>query len=164
MARLSDVAQRLQKKGHVGPLLSIIMGMSLQELIARINRKDWWHVPPQDPSAYSKRGKFLASTFREAEFWGRPHDQPQRVTVVNPLVGDEETIERELFGRRVSTDDISIEQRWVLDAKMKRAALAKGYDSIVLMASKAFSEFKETGKLPRSMELNILDAHRQVAR
>ena len=128
-----------------------------QKLVAHINRKAWWHVPPRDPSAYSKRGKFLASSFREAEFWGRPLDEPQRVMVSTPLIGDEETIEKKLFGRRVSSDDIAMEERWKLDAKMRRAALKKGYDSIVLMTPKAFAEFRSTGKLPRSMELNALN-------
>jgi hypothetical protein len=127
-----------------------------QKLIAHVNRKEWWHVPPQDPKAYAKRGKFLASSFREAEFWGRPLDEPQRVEVALPLVGDEESIERMLFGRRVSHEDIEMEERWALDAKLKAAALAKGYDSIVLMTPKAFSEFSAGIKLPRSMELNIL--------
>jgi hypothetical protein len=127
-----------------------------QKLVAHINRKAWWHVPPRDPSAYSKRGKFLASSFREAEFWGRPLDEPQRVMVSSPLIGDEETIEKKLFGRRVSSEDIPMEERWKLDAKMRRAALRKGYDSLVLMAPKAFAEFQSTGKLPRSMELNVL--------
>jgi len=58
-----------------------ISGMLMQRFIARINRKDWWHVPPRDPSAYKKRGQFFASSFREAEFWGRPLDEPQRVRV-----------------------------------------------------------------------------------
>ena len=57
------------------------------KLLARINRKDWWHVPPADPKAYQKRGKFLASTFREAEFWGRPLDIPVRVRVINLIIG-----------------------------------------------------------------------------
>src|SRR5580704_11326707 len=100
-----------------------------KKLIAHVNRKDWWHVPPRDPSAYSKRGKFLASSFREAEFWGRPLDEPQRVTVAQPLVGDEGAIERKLFGRRVSSETISVKERWALDAKIKIAAQAKGYDS-----------------------------------
>jgi len=26
------------------------------KLLVRINRKDWWHVPPADPAAYRKRG------------------------------------------------------------------------------------------------------------
>jgi hypothetical protein len=36
-----------------------------EKLIAHVNRKQWWHVPPADPDAYAKRGKFLASSFRE---------------------------------------------------------------------------------------------------
>ncbi len=133
-----------------------------EKLVAHLNRREWWHVPPQDPSAYTKRGKFLASSFREAEFWGRPLDEPQRVTVAKPLIGDEEAIEKELFGRRVSCDDITLKERWLLDAKMKRAALIKGYDSIVLIAPKAFTEFSVTGKLPHSIELNVLNVVRRA--
>lgn len=129
----------------------------LKKLIAHVNRKEWWHVPPRDPSAYRKRGRFLASSFREAEFWGRPLDEPERVAVSKPLIGDEETIEKKLFGRRVSSEDITMEERWKLDARMRRAALRKGYDSLVLMAPKAFAKFRSTGKLPRSMELNVLN-------
>ena len=128
-----------------------------EKLVAHVNRKEWWHVPPRDPSAYSKRGKFLASSFREAEFWGRPLDAPQRVTIAHPLVGDEGVIERKLFGKRVSSETISVKERWALDAKMKIAAQAKGYDSIVLITPKAFSTFRRSGKLPRSIELNILN-------
>jgi hypothetical protein len=129
-----------------------------ERLVAHVNRKDWWHVPPQDPKAYLKRGKFLASSYVEAEFWGRPFDAPQKVKVSRPIIGDEATIERILFGRSVSGEDLSMENRWALDARMKKAALKKGYDSIVLIAPKAFLVFRTTGKLPRSMELNILDA------
>jgi hypothetical protein len=127
------------------------------KLVAHVNRKQWWHVPPRDPNAYNKRGKFLAASFKEAEFWGRPLDEPQKVAVSKPLVGDEETIEKRLFGRRMSSEDITMEERWKLDAKMRRAALRKGYDSLVLMTPKAFAEFQSTGKLPRSMELNVLN-------
>jgi hypothetical protein len=130
----------------------------VESLVAHVNRKSWWHVPPRDPNAYSKRGKFLASSFKEAEFWGRPLDEPQSVAITKPLIGDEETIEKQLFGRRVSSDDIAIEERWKLDAKIKRAALRKGYDSIVLLAPRAFTEFQSTGKLPRSIELNVLNS------
>src|SRR5690242_5715983 len=65
-----------------------------ERLIAFVNRKNWWHVPPVDPDAYRKRGKFLASTFEEAEFYGRPLDEPQRVVVTKPLIGDEQRISR----------------------------------------------------------------------
>src|SRR2546430_17541106 len=79
-----------------------------QKLIAHVNRKDWWHVLPRDPSAYSERGKFLAWSFREAEFWGRPLDEPQRVSIARPLIGDEETIEKSLLGRRAYDEDMAI--------------------------------------------------------
>lgn len=128
----------------------------LEKLVAHVNRKEWWHVPPHGLGAYSKRGKFLASSFTEAEFWGRPLNKPQRVTVAHPLVGDESTIERRLFGRRVSNNKISLEARLALDARIKRTALAQGFDSIILMTPKAFSEYKFNRTLPRSIELNIL--------
>jgi len=128
-----------------------------ERLIAHVNRKKWWHVPPVDPNAYRKRGKFLASTYEESEFWGRPLDDPQRITIARPLIGDEKTIETRLFGQPVPWDGICLmRRRFALDAKMKRTALAKGYDSIVLMSPKGFSKFKATGKFPRSIELNIL--------
>lgn len=135
-----------------------VSNVFVARLVAHVNRKEWWHVPPRDPNSYSNRGKFLASSFREAEFWGRPLDEPQRVAICKPLIGDEEAIEKKLFGRRLSSEDITMKQRWKLDAKMRRAALRKGYDSLVLMAPKAFSELRTTGKLPRSMELNVLNA------
>ena len=81
---------------------------------------------------------------------------PIRASVSNPLIGDETFIERKLFGRRVSRQDLSMEQRWNLDAKMKRAALRPGYDSILLMAPQGFAKFRANGKTPRTMELNIL--------
>lgn len=130
-------------------------------LVAHVNRKNWWHVPPRDSDAYRKRGKFLASSFQEAEFWGRPLDEPQRVTIQNPLIGNEDTIEKELFGRRISTEDITMEERWRLDAKMKRVAEMRGYDSIILIGRKAFAKFRLTGQLPRSIELNIFDVEKR---
>src|ERR1700683_3374384 len=90
---------KTNEKGHSG---------FYEKLIAHVNRRNWWHVPPQDPSAYSKRGKFLASSFAEAEFWGRPLDEPMKVKISNPLIGDEATIERELFGRPISSGDVSL--------------------------------------------------------
>ena len=130
------------------------------KLLARINRKDWWHVPPADPKAYQKRGKFLASTFREAEFWGRPLDTPIHVRIGNPIVGDEPAIETELLGvPSVYPDDDSpkmLEWRWRLDARLKKAALAKGYDSIVLLSRSAYARFAAEGKIPLSIELNLL--------
>jgi hypothetical protein len=132
----------------------------LNSLVRHINRKNWWHVPPRDPTAYCKRGKFYASTFQEAEFWGRPLDQPQRVTLLKPLVGDDNEIETKLLGRATQQPALDsgyiLEWRWRLDAKLKKAALAKGYDCIVLMTPKGFAQFQREGKIPRSIELNDL--------
>lgn len=44
-------------------------------LVSHVNRKNRWHVPPVDPDAYEKRGKFFSVSFRAAEFWGRPLDE-----------------------------------------------------------------------------------------
>jgi hypothetical protein len=127
----------------------------MEKLINHVNGKEWWHVPPQDPAAYRKRGKFMASSFREAELWGRPLDDPQRVMIANPIAGDERTIEKKLLGRQVSSEDITMEARWALDSRLRKAALANGYDSIVLMTTKAFKEFSRSGRIPQSIELNI---------
>lgn len=139
----------------------------VDKLIQRINRKDWWHVTPVDPSSYSKRGKFLASTYREAEFWGHPNDTPERVAVKNPLIGDEETIERTLLGQYESKSwpdvdaDIAegkpfAERRYALDAKLYKAGRAKGYDAIVLLSPSNFARFKSEGRISLSIELNLL--------
>lgn len=128
------------------------------QLVAHVNRKEWWHSPPVDPNAYKKRGKFYASSYGEAEFWARPLDEPQRVKVSRPLIGDEATIERELFGRLVSDEDIKVPARFALDARIKKVAIAKGYDAILLMSPKCFAKWKMTGKIPRSLELNVLGA------
>lgn len=49
--------------------------------------------------SYEKRGRFLASSFADAEFYGRPNHVPERVTIASPVVGDDNTIERKLIGR-----------------------------------------------------------------
>lgn len=129
------------------------------KLVAHVNRKRWWHSVPVDPNAYQKRGMFLSSSFAECEFYGRPQDEPKRVTIAKPLVGDEKTIERKLFGHLVTNfeeEPRSIAEIQALDAERRRLALSKGHDSIVLMSPKCFAEWKTTGKIPRSIELNIL--------
>src|SRR5258708_1853900 len=126
-----------------------------ERLIVFVNRKNWWHVPPVDPSAYQKRGKFLASSFEAAEFYGRPLDEPQRVTIAKPVVGDERKIARG-FGIPPQREGMTLKQIAAHDALWRNAGLKKGFDAILLMAPKCFSEFKATGKIPRSLELNIL--------
>lgn len=129
----------------------------LQRLILHINRKAWWHVPPMDPRAYEKRGKFLASSFREAEFYGRPHDIPERVAIVAPVVGDDHYIETTLIGRVESAPNMSVPKRLALDARLRRAALRRGFDSIVLLTPRGFQALRRTGAIPRSIELNVVD-------
>jgi hypothetical protein len=127
------------------------------KLIQRINRKDWWHVPPRDPQSYSKRGKFLSSTYREAEFYGRPNDIPEHVAVHNPLVGDEATIETVLLGKPAIHNPHAgnaAEQQLALDAKLHNAGRAKGYDAIVLLSPAGYTKFKDEGRIPLSIELN----------
>ncbi len=131
----------------------------MQKLMRRINRKDWWHVTPVDPKSYRKRGKFLSSTYREAEFYGRPNDTPERVTIRNPLVGDERTIETVLLGKpAVHTPDAPdyAGQQFAIDAKLYKAGCAKGYDAIVLLSPSNFAKFKAEGRIPLSIELNLL--------
>lgn len=127
----------------------------LQRLIAHVNRKHWWHVPPVNPNAYRKRGKFLASSFADAEFYGRPLDEPQKVLIAKPLFGDERTVSKVL---RIPPqhDGMTLKQIAARDALWRNAALRKGFDSILLMAPKGFAEFQASGKMPRSLELNIL--------
>ena len=137
-----------------GPLLR---ETHLQKLIRHINRKAWWHVPPMDPRAYEKRGKFLASSFGEAEFYGRPHDIPERVTIAAPVIGDDRHIESTLIGRVESALHMSVPKRLALDAKLRRAALRRGFDSIVLLTSKSFQALRSSGAIPRSIEFNIVD-------
>jgi hypothetical protein len=129
--------------------------VAYEKLISHVNRKQWWHVPPQDSNAYRKRGKFFASSFAEAEFYGRPLDEPQRVAIKKPLVGDEETIAK-LLRIRPQHGGMSLDEIAAHDAKWRAAALVKGYDSIVLMTPNAFAKFKAEGKPPRSLELNVL--------
>src|SRR6266571_4115134 len=121
-----------------------------EKLVAHVNRKEWWHVPPRDPVAYNKRGKFFASSFREAEFWGRPLDEPQKVVVRRPLVGDENTIERALFGRRVSREGIEVEERW--DTALRGSPRRPKQDSICSPGNKTIpncAAFLTPRKSPR---------------
>lgn len=130
------------------------------KLVAHINRKKWWHVPPTDGQAYQRRGKFFASSFREAEFYGRPTDEPEKVCIGSPLIGDNDEIERKLLGKVESHPEITVRERLALDARLRRAALRKGFDAIVLLTPRDVEALKQCGKIPRSIELNVLNLRR----
>ena len=137
--------------------LSPPMPSEIQKLVKRINTKYWWHVTPADPLAYQKRGKFFASTYSEAEFYGRPNNEPEKVCIRAPLVGDSNTVEKRLLGKVEGFDGMSISRRLALDAKMRKIALRKGYDCIVILSHGGYRRFRGEGKMPRSIELNVID-------
>jgi hypothetical protein len=147
-----------KRKGLAPPLRESLLRESyLRKLVRHVNRKAWWHVPPMDTRAYKKRGKFFASSFGEAEFYGRPEDIPARVAIGAPIVGDDRYIEMELIGRVESSPNMGVPKRLALDAKLRRAALQKGFDSIVLLTPKDFQALRRSGAIPRSIELNVVD-------
>jgi len=130
----------------------------------QINRKTWWHSRPIDPDAYGKRGIFLAWSYNDCLFYGRPLDSPFRVNVNNPMIGTEEDVIINLFGfnskihlLKLNIENKPIECRFDLDAKMYRAARKKGFDAIAIISEIGYKRYKATGKIPRAMELNILD-------
>ena len=128
-----------------------------QKLIEHINTKDWWRTAQPDQQAVKDRGIFYASTYKEAEFYNRPQDEPIRVDIKNPLVGDEQTIASAL-GVKVLEPDGPVEERFAMDKKMKQLSEAKGYDSIALMTPTEYKNYSDTGKMPRSIELNVFPA------
>jgi hypothetical protein len=143
------------------------MGMSEKEiLIAKINNSHWWHVPPGDSDAYKKRGKFFASTFAQAEFYGRSTSEQERVSVGNPVYGfsEMEILEQLFTSEQIAKFGLSdiengagpnwYEKRIALDHKMYSRAKKLGYDAIVLMTPQGRRDLQSNRK-PRSMELNL---------
>jgi len=138
---------------------------SIKEVLIRIiNKSDWWHVPPEDPLAYLKRGKFLASTYLQAEFYGRPNIKPEKVQIYNPVFDfTEREIMCQLFNKYwyknnelVVRDGSSYNKRIEVDHRMCIRAKLLGYDSIVLMTESGLGALQK-GRKPNSMELNLLE-------
>jgi hypothetical protein len=135
-------------------------------LIDKINKAYWWHVTPVDPDAYKKRGKFLASSYSRAEFYGRPNMEPERVNILNPVFGySEKEILKYLFPEKYKDlmlkahDDYQddwYEKRIGLDSKMYKQAKKAGFDAIVLVDSTGRKSLEQNRK-PRSIELNLLN-------
>jgi hypothetical protein len=132
-------------------------GSQTDKLIQHVNKKDWYHTPPAEgQAAYAKRGQFFASNYKDAEFYGRPLDEPQNPQIKKPLVGDETAIAKEL-GIAPQKEGMTREQIAEHDKQWGSAAKQKGYDSILLMSPDQWKEFQSTGKIPRSLELQHLD-------
>lgn len=134
-------------------------------LIQKINQSLWWHVTPSDPNAYKKRGKFLASTYNQASFYGRPNDTPEIVHISNPLCANSEVdILKKLFPKdyemlffNVANKDQEkgwYKRRIELDAKIHRGLKKNGYDSVVLLGKNAMQQII-SNKKPQSIELNL---------
>ena len=133
-------------------------------LISKINQSKWWHVPPRDSHSYEKRGKFLASTYLQAEFYGKPSIEPMKVRINNPVFGfSEREIIQKLFGSSwqkylnglLKLDADFYEKRIELDRKMYIEAKSLGFDAIVLL-TKASKKALQKGRKPNSIELNLL--------
>jgi len=48
------------------------------------------------------------------------------------------------------------ERRYALDARLLKAGRAKGFDAVVLLSPAGFARFKTEGRIPLSIELNLL--------
>ncbi len=132
-------------------------------LVRSLNRRQWWHVVPLDPEAYAKRGKFYASTFEEAQFYGTP-GPAERVEVHSPLVTDNAGLETFLSGKPIPSKlwdtlhgfGYSYQFRVSVDARLRDLAGSRGFDSIALLSEPGFQRWLSTGRVPRSVELNVL--------
>lgn len=134
-------------------------------LIQKINQSNWWHVLPRDPNTYEERGKFLASTYLQAEFYGKPIIKPEKVKIKNPIFGfSEEEILVQLFGKEktmnrldfvLNGDSNYYQKRIALDKEMHDTAKRLGYDSIVLMTKQGRKALQRKRK-PNSIELNLI--------
>jgi len=134
-----------------------MIGDQKAKWIEYINGKCWWHVTPEAaPACYEERGRFYEATFRDSEFYGRPNDIPDRVTVSNPLIGDDDETHMILFGHgpAESRDYQDLCRR---EALRKQRAVAMGFDSIVVPYRASLRRFLETGRFPRKIELCLLD-------
>ncbi|OGP64101.1 MAG: hypothetical protein A3K22_02290 [Deltaproteobacteria bacterium RBG_16_42_7] len=136
-------------------------------LTEQINKRNWWHSPPADKKAYRKRGIFLASSYKECEFYGRPLNKPIKVSVSNPLVDTEENVIRLLFGDdspqmsahmalKAGGAREPLKVRFKLDKDLFSAAKGNNYDAIAIVTEKGLEKVRNC-RLPKSVELNVLD-------
>ena len=120
--------------------------MNNEKLVLHINAHKWWRTTLPDAKMVNSRGLFYASSYKDAEFYGRPIDIPFTINVKRILFGDEVHIMQTL-GLPLHNQDIRIKKRFALDAKMKRLAIVKGYDSIALFTTKGYQIYMKTGTM-----------------
>ena len=127
---------------------------SRAKLVAYIKAHKWWRTALPSKTAIKARGVFYASSFHEAEFYGRPLDTPFMLEVISPLFGDESHI-MEMLELPLPPDNISGKERFALDAEMLKRARGLGYDSIALMTPAGYWDYLVKGKIPRSIEIQV---------
>ncbi len=161
MGRKETIKKPQSCVGKKGPALKDL-------LINKINSGKWWHATPCDPDAYNKRGRFFASTYLQAQYYGKPNDAPEKVTINNPVFGfSEEEIWRQVIpsyrDNKLMMDilDDTDDENWydrriTVDAKMFSAAKKLGYDSIILICQSGYKTLLKNRK-PHSIELNLLN-------
>ena len=125
-----------------------------QKLINRVNRKAWWRTCMPNKKAIRDRGLFFASSFEEAEFYGRPLDTPFRVRIENPIIGHFDHIQKQLLCNTVEFND-TITGIFVHDKLLKERAQQQGFDSIIVISESSHKKYCLENRLPRSMELNV---------
>lgn len=119
----------------------------------KINQREWWRTWV-NKEALQERGLFLVSSFRYAEFYGRPLNNPFKVDLKNPLIGDEAFV-MDFLGLSVPHEDMSGKEILEMEAKKMSAGIAKGFDSIVIISPNEFKKLKESGRLPNGYELQV---------
>lgn len=124
-----------------------------KRVIKRINQREWWRTRV-NKDVLQERGLFLVSSFRYAEFYGRPLDNPFKVDLKNPLIGDE-AFAMGILGLPVPREDISGKEILEMEAKKMSVGIAMGFDSIAIMSPNEFKKLKEIGRLPNGYELQI---------
>lgn len=128
----------------------------LERVIDKLNKKDWFHGAPENPEeAYAHRGKFMASSYRDAEFYGKPDLDPHKLSIKNPLIGGEQEIAKKL-GIPPQKDGMTYEEMKAHDRKWALEAKKQGYDAIVMASQPEVDKFMDGGRMPRHMEVQDL--------
>lgn len=125
----------------------------------KINKRVWWRTVIVDRDAISERGLFLASSFRDAEFYGRPRDKKFRVKIEKPLIGTSEIIEKKLFGeKKFDWEKINISEIMATEKRIKKVAEKLGYDSIAyFLSKKEYQNYQVNGRMPVHIELTVFN-------
>lgn len=131
-----DVQLATKRLNHITLTIWLIKHKFGRAALAQINvKKLTWESQPD--------GKQVISTCTREH--SRKPDEPIKVNVKNPLVSLVD-----------GTATNVLNMRFQLDKDLFRVAKNAGHDAIAIVTSKRYETIK-TGKLPRSVELNVFD-------